>query len=368
LSGSTNSQASTPYCNREAAEDSQPVAMPPGVGTGTPDSLALTNPLLCCIMPNVQDAMCILIHHTTESESGITLDQTLLGYYIYRFLGALVPHIPPRIGYAIFRLLGDFAYSSSATDRENVHDNLRHVLGTEADPAQIEEVARRVFRNQACNYYDLFRVASLRSEQIERLVTTHGWERVDRALSDGKGLIVVSAHFGNVDVVAQVFATRHYPVTVAAEHLQPEELYQYVVSLRASKGIRLIPADRFLRPLYRALRSNEIIGLAVDRNLTGTGTLTEFFGSPALLPDGPVRLALRTGAPLMPAFGLRRADGTFEAFLEAPLQLENTGDSSKDVRSGMAKVVAVLEEYIARYPEQWVMFQPVWKLPAHVAG
>ena len=304
----------------------------------------------------------------TEPASRSSLDQTLLGYYIYRFLGALAPYTPPRVGYAISRVLGDFAYSASTADRENVHDNLRHVLGAQANPAQIAKVARRVFRNQACNYFDLFRVASLDPEQIEQLVTTHGWERVDRALSDGKGLIIVTAHFGNVDIVAQVFAVRHYTVTVAAEHLQPEKLYQYVVSQRASKGIRLIPADRFLRPLYRALRNNEIIGLAVDRNLTGTGTLTDFFGAPALLPDGPVRVALRTGATLMPAFGLRQPDGALEIFFEPPLQIEKTGNASHDVHSGMAKVVAVLEEYIARYPEQWVMFQSVWKLPERTAG
>jgi len=304
----------------------------------------------------------------TEPASRSNLDQTSLGYYTYRLLGALVPHVPSSVGYAIFRFLGDFAYSTSTADRENVHDNLRHVMGGRTNPAQIEKAARQVFRNQAYNYFDLFRVASLDPEQIEQLVTTHGWERVDRALSDGKGLIIVTAHFGNVDVVAQVLAVRHYPVTVAAEHLQPEKLYQYVVSLRASQGIRLIPADRFLRPLYRALRNNEIVGLAVDRNLTGTGTLTDFFGAPALLPDAPVRVALRTGATLMPAFGLRQHDGTLEAFFEPPLQLEKTGNASHDVRSGMAKVVAALEKYITRYPEQWVMFQPVWKLPERTPG
>jgi len=300
---------------------------------------------------------------TTESESSSILDQTSLSYYIYRFLGALVPHIPPRVGYAIFRVLGDLIYSTSAADRENVHDNLRHVLGPEVARARIEKVARRVFRNQACNYYDLFRVASLRSEQIERLVTVHGWEHVDEALLAGKGLILVVAHFGNVDVIAQMFAIRRYPITVAAEHLQPEKLYRYVTSLRASKGIRLIPVDRLLRPLFRALSRNEIIGLAVDRNLTGTGTLTRFFGAPALLPDGAVRVALRTGAALVPAFGLRRPDDTFEAFIEPALELESTGNPPHDTHSGMAKVVGVLEKYIGRYPEQWVMFQPVWKLP-----
>ena len=292
------------------------------------------------------------------------MDQSLISYYIYRVLGAVVPLLPPRFGYTLFGWIGDLAYSRFPAFRKNVEDNLRHVFGSQVDPGRIAVLARKIFRNQAYNYYDLFRVPNLRPEQIERLVTFRGWEHLDQGLSPGKGLILVSAHFGNVDIVAQMLALRQYPVTVAAEHLRPEKLYQYVASLRASKGIHLIPADAFLRPLFRALRQNEIVGLAADRNLLGTGTLVEFCGAPALLPDGHVRLALRTGASLVMAFGLRKPDHRLEAVVEPPLALERSGDAQRDVHLGMARVVAVLEKYIGRYPEQWVMFQPVWKLPA----
>jgi lauroyl/myristoyl acyltransferase len=286
-----------------------------------------------------------------------------LSYYVYRLLGAIMPLIPPKVGYALFSRLGDLSHDKATTSRENVYDNLRHVLGPDAGPGRIEKVAREIFRNQARNYYDLFRVASLSNEQIERLVTVHGLEHIDEALAAGKGVIAVTAHFGNLDVVAQAFALRKYPITVVAEHLKPERLYQYVVSLRASKGIKIIPIDSFLRPIFRALRNNELVGLAADRNLTGTGTLTDLFGAPALLPDGHVQLALRTGAKLGMFFSLRRPDNTYEAFVEPALELENTGDLERDTRAGMARLVAVLEKYIGQHPEQWVMFQPVWKLP-----
>jgi len=290
-------------------------------------------------------------------------DQAQLSYYAYRLLGAVMPRVPPRLGYALFSRLGNLAHDKGTAARENVQDNLRHVLGPRADAARIEGVAREIFRNQARNYYDLFRVASLSSSEIERLVTLRGLENLDRGLAMGKGLIGVTAHFGNLDVVAQALALHKYPVTVVAEHLKPERLYQYVTSLRASKGIRIIPLDGFLRPLFRALRNNELVGLAADRNLTGTGTLIDFFGAPALLPDGYVQLALRTGATLVPFFSLRTPDNTFKAFVEPPIELEDTGNAQQDTRAGMARVVSVLEKFIGEHPEQWVMFQPVWKLP-----
>ena len=271
-----------------------------------------------------------------------------------------MPLVPPTLGYRLFTRIGDLSYEKSTTSRQNVHDNLRHVLGERADPARLAGVAREIFRNQARNYYDLFRVASLSEQQIGQLVTVRGLEHIDRALSQGKGLIAVTAHFGNLDVVAQAFALHKYPITVVAEQLKPEKLFRYICSLRASKGIQLIPSDSFLRPIFSALRHNGVVGIAADRNLTGTGTEVKLFGAPALLPDGHVQLALRTGAPIGLFFGLRRPDNTFEAFIEPPLDLERTGDQEHDVRSGMAKLAAVLEKYLAQYPEQWVMFQPVW--------
>ncbi len=291
------------------------------------------------------------------------MDLGLVSYYAYRFLGAVMPKIPPRLGYALFSQIGQLSYTMSSRARENVHDNLHHVLGQRANPARIEEVARRVFQNQARNYYDLFRVASLSADQLRRLVTLNGLEEVDQALSAGKGLIVVAAHLGSPDIVMQRFALEGYPMLGVAEHLQPEQLYRYVASLRASKGMKVMPTDRFLRPLFRALRNNEIVGLAADRIEAKTGTLFEFFGAPALLPDWHVRLALRTGAKLAPAFSLRQADNSVDAFVEPALELDTTGDAERDLRTGMSQLIAVLEKWIGQHPEQWVMFQPVWKLP-----
>jgi len=305
---------------------------------------------------------------TTGLGDVATLDQSLLSYYAYRLAGAVVPLLPPRVGYSLFGQLGSLAYRMSTASRENVQDNVRHVLGPQATPQHIARTTRTIFCNQARNYYDLFRVPRLGPEQIENMVTVHGWERLEHALSAGKGVVLVSAHFGNLDVVAQAIALRQYPITVAAEHLRPDKLYRYVVSLRGCKGIHIVPVDAFMRPLFKALHQNEIAALAADRNLSDTGTEIPFFGTPAFLPDGHIRLALHTSAKVVLAFGLRKPDNTFDAFVEPALALENTGDKERDVNLGMMRLVALMEKYIGRYPEQWVMFQPVWRLRPPTVG
>jgi lauroyl/myristoyl acyltransferase len=294
---------------------------------------------------------------------GNALDQTTPGYYLYRLLGLLVPLIPPGLGYPLATRLGDLLYGLEKGARANIYDNVTHISeGRPKEAGDIEAIVRGVFRSMARNYYDLFRVPALSLTEIARLVKIEGWEHVENALSRGKGLIIVTAHFGGADIVAQVLARREIPVVAPAEHLKPEGLFQYVCSLRASKGLRLIPIDGPLLDLFRALRRNEVVGLAADRDITGSGIVVDFFGAPARLPDGYAQLSLRTGAPIIVAFSQRLPDNTFVAHFEPPLELKATGDRNRDVKTGVEKVVAIMERCIGEHPEQWAMSVPVWQM------
>jgi lauroyl/myristoyl acyltransferase len=282
-------------------------------------------------------------------------------YYLYRLAGFLLPLIPLRLGYLVAARLGGLFYRLSPSARASVRDNVTHVLGEGASAAEVERVTRETFRYIALNYYDLFRVPTLSPAQIERDVRVEGWENVERALAAGKGLIMVSAHFGNIEVVLHILLFRGIPVTIPVERVQPEALFQYICRVRTSKGLRLIPIDGPLLELFRALRRGEIAGLAADRDITQSGVIVDFFGAPARLPDGHVQLALRTGTPIVMGFSERLPDNTFIARFEPPLELENTGDRERDVRAGLEKIVAVMERYLARHPEQWTITVPIWR-------
>jgi len=281
-------------------------------------------------------------------------------YYLYRLAGFLVPLIPLRFGYSVASRLGGLFYRLSPGTRANVRDNVTHVLGEGASAAEVERVTRDAFRYIALNYYDLLRVPTLNPTRIERVVRVEGWENVERALAAGKGLIMVSAHFGNIEIVIHILLFRGIPVTIPVERVQPEVLFQYICRVRTSKGLRLIPIDGPLLELFRALRRGEIAGLAADRDITQSGLIVDFFGAPARLPDGHVQLALRTGVPIVMGFSQRLLDNTFVARFEPPLELENTGDRERDVRVGLEKVVAIMERHIDECPEQWYVTQRIW--------
>jgi lauroyl/myristoyl acyltransferase len=289
------------------------------------------------------------------------MNQSLLSYYLYRALGFIAPLIPPRFGYWLASLLGTLTFYLYSRGAKAVKENLSHVLGEEGNEATIEATAREVFRNLLKNYYDLFHKHALSDEEISTSVTVVGLHHAEKALAEGKGVIATSGHFGPFDVLMQIAPSLNMRITGPAEHLKPEKLYQYLCRLRARDWITFLPVDGPLFGLFRALRRGEVVGLAADRDITNSGILMDFFGAPARLPDGHVQLAMRTGAKIVTFFGLRQADNSSLLHIEPPLELEDTGDFERDVRVNVRKVVARLEKWISRYPEQWLMLQPVWR-------
>jgi lauroyl/myristoyl acyltransferase len=275
----------------------------------------------------------------------------------------LVPRIPPVIGYPLFSLIGGLTHRFNSSARANVGNNIRHVLGPDAPQAEVDRLTRATFDYVAYNYYDLFRLPTLSSAQVDAMVTIEGWENVEAALSLGKGVVMSSAHFGNIEIVLYAMLMRGVAITIPAERVEPPELYDYLASLRMSKGLKLIPVDGPMLELFRTLRRGGVAGIAGDRNVTASGTVVEFFGAPARLPDGHVHLALRTGAPLILGFSRRLDRDTFQARFWPHFRIPDEGSDEERLAAGMDYAVRGMEEAISACPEQWVVTVPMWGDP-----
>jgi len=288
------------------------------------------------------------------------LGRSQMLYYLYRLAGEIVPHIPPRIGYPLFSLVGGLAYRLNTRARLQVCRNIRHVLGDQASAARVARLARATFNYIAYNYYDLFRLPTLSDHQVNAMVHVTGWENVQAALQLGKGVVMTSAHFGNIEVVLYAMLLRGVSITIPAERVEPPELFAYLTKLRTSKGLKLIPVDGPMIELVRTLRRGGVAGIAGDRNVAGEGCVVTFFGAPARLPDGHVRLALRTGAPLMLGFSRRVRHDRYEASFLPHFLIPEEGTEEERFRAGMTYVVRGLEEAIGKCPEQWAITVPIW--------
>ncbi|RPI58952.1 MAG: hypothetical protein EHM56_00325 [Chloroflexi bacterium] len=297
-----------------------------------------------------------------EEEQGPV--RALLIYGSYRLLGGLFGPLPPRLGYPLAHRMGTLIYHLAPRLRRSLSDNMRHVLGPGAPEEQVRALTREACVNIAKGHYDLFRVSRLTPEEIRRMVRFEGMEHFQAARQPGKGVIVVSAHLGNVDIVIQAPLAYGIPIMGPTMHVQPERLFRYLLKLRQSHGLRLIPIDGPLLEVVRALKRGELVGLPCDRVIADSTRVVEFFGTPTLLPDGPVRLALRTGAVVLPAFARRLTDDSFVIHVEPPLELQRTGDQEADIASGMEQVARTMERHISRSPGQWLIAAPLWPAAA----
>ncbi len=290
-----------------------------------------------------------------------------LPYYFYRLGGAVLPRIPPRLGYRLAEAGGALARVLAPGAWRRVCHNLAHVLGEGAASRQVRHTARQMFGNLLKNYYDLFRLPYLTLEACDQLVEAEGWQHLEAALSQGKGLILATAHLGNLEITPHVLALRGLTVFAPVERLEPPRLFDYICRLRVSHGLRLLPVDGPLLTLVRALRQGQVVALAADLDVTASGQMVNFFGTPTFLPTGYVRLALRTGAPILCAFTERLPNNRFRAYALPPLNLTPSGDQEADVMAGVKQVVAVVEQAIARRPAQWYVTQAIWPPDAGAA-
>jgi KDO2-lipid IV(A) lauroyltransferase len=154
---------------------------------------------------------------------------------------------------------------------------------------------------------------------------------------------------------------KQHQVVVPVERLKPDAVFEIVTRQRAAQGIELVPADVAGRVLLKKLRSGAVLGLAIDLDPTHSGPVVDFFGAPAQLPDGAAVLAVKFNAPLILAFNRRLANNKCAVVIEPPLELERTGDLQADARAAVEKIARRMEFWIRQYPEQWLLFTPVWQ-------
>jgi KDO2-lipid IV(A) lauroyltransferase len=193
----------------------------------------------------------------------------------------------------------------------------------------------------------------------------HGIEHLKDALGRGKGIILASAHFGTIELAGLRLAdfTNFHAVY---DTFRPAYLDQLIQRKRREKGIGLIPASN-VKEMLRVLKQNGTLTVLFDRPLErAKGVPVRFFGRETAVPGGPAVLAMKTGATILPVYVFRQPDRTFEGVFFPPITWTPSGQRERDVQAIMQKLMETLQSVVARRPDQWYMFRPMW--PDDVQG
>jgi len=265
-----------------------------------------------------------------------------------------IPRFPRGLAAPLAQVMGTVAWAATPAARGAVLANLRVIAPERATASSV----RRVFVEQSRNYLEIFQLPGTDPKRLIASIEHRGWDHFLRAYEQGKGVVVASAHLGPISLVGQILVAYGYETVLPIE-TEHSEIGRAINRARAAMGLQLIPTETPLA-VVRALRARKVFGILADRAVTGVGERVPFFGREALIPSAHVVLALRTGAPLIPAFSGREANGQLTASFEPALELTASGDRGADVRDGVRRWVNVLERYVRRAPEQWTVFERVW--------
>lgn len=260
-------------------------------------------------------------------------------------------------------LLADATFGVWPSKRRITIENMRRVLGPNASEAEVRRIARRAYRNYTRLITDMLLMPGMSNEELEMKLKTDAWTTLESALAGGKGVLLVSGHFGHPMIAGLLLASRGYKVNVIAEMHSILGINAVVRSYHANWGLRPIPMEYGLKRVYRALRNNELVAIIIDRPVLDepNGVPITLFGQQTRWPAGCATLSLRTGANILVGYVAREPDATYQCtlkWLDKPL---TTGNQEPDVQAITQQIANILEEGISRYPDQWFMFRRTWR-------
>ncbi|MDA8100539.1 MAG: lysophospholipid acyltransferase family protein [Nitrospiraceae bacterium] len=209
----------------------------------------------------------------------------------------------------------------------------------------------------------LMEVLAMTPSRIGKVVRIEGLERLEEALSLGKGVVYVTGHIGNWELMAGAVASRKMPVSVIAAPIKPESVNDLILELRAGLGVKTIVRSRpgAAKEMIRVFRENRIIGILIDQDTDVDGAFVDFLGKPAWTPTAAAQMAAKFGAPVMFGYITRNSNGTHTVKIEGPLHLVQTGADAKDITDNTAMLTKKIEEAVLREPEQWVWMHRRWR-------
>lgn len=255
------------------------------------------------------------------------------------------------------RGLGRFLFALDRKHRLLAVDNIMKGLGMDREGA--EELARRVFENIGSTLAEFS--AFDKFEELEESIDVEGMNHLEEALGEGKGAFLVGAHYGNWELGAAVIA-RRVPLTAVVRPMKNPLADKLINDKRQSGGLQVMGHRNSTRLIMQKLSQGEAVGILLDQSASRRESVfIPFLGRPTTVNFGLALLAARTGAPVLPVFPVRQEGGRHVVRIGERIAMVERTDRQEELGVNTARITAVLEGHIRRYPEQWFWVHNRWK-------
>ena len=266
------------------------------------------------------------------------------------------------------RILGTVAFHFFRGYRRRVIANLSFAFGQEKRPDEIHRLARDVFYHLVLTPLEtIYSAASaIRTHQLSPEISIDGKERLDEALSRGRGVIALGAHFGSFTMLGARLGAERCPVDLVINEGPFPKFWgklAFYQSLLGQKTFTPRSAFSAISKSLNCLRRNEILYLMGDEAQRHGGIPVPFFGRPAFTPPGPAMFSVKTGAPILPMFVVRGNEFQRTLVIGSPIEIERTSEEKKDIETLTTRFTKAIEEIVRQYPGQWAWLNRRWKAP-----
>ncbi len=257
------------------------------------------------------------------------------------------------------RILGNLYYLLIKKERERAVSQMMPALKVSEEEAR--KLVRESFVNLARNVLDILYMPNLNEENLHEYIEIDHLERMQEAIAEGHGVVVLTGHVGTWEWLSAAFTLNGLPVTAIAKP-QPNQQYTDLLNdLRATIHVEIFSRGTSeLLAAGRALKKGKILGFLADQDAGPGGAFIEFLGKTASTPMGPAVFSNKFHSPVLPAFILRRPDGRHRVVIGEVLRYEDTGDTDRDLYEFTRKMTKILEQVIRENPTQWIWFQKRW--------
>ena len=273
----------------------------------------------------------------------------------------LMGSIPISIRRAIVFFMARLFYYLSLKHRLiAIHNLMRSFPGKSLE--EIISIAKESYLSVALVLVEFYDIPSLNKKNLNRLITIKGLDNYTKACNEGKGVLLFGAHFGNWELGNAALAILTRPLSFVYRILDSRLLEGIITNVRASCGNTSLPKENAMRQMIRLLKKDTTISILIDQNVAWYGgVFVDFFGRKACTTSGLALLALHTGAPVLPFFTSRLADGKYLLEIGMEVDIIRSENRESDILINTQNFNNILEEHIRQYPEQWFWVHQRWK-------